>query len=143
MTTPHRPGGQNETVPTDRRRSPDVNRERRYSAEETRRRGDEIYKRDIKPTLTEDQHGHYVSIDVNSGSWAIADTFRAAIDELYAQHPEATDVWSLRVGYRTLRRMRGSTQDRCRPRPPSRVAEASSGARNAPKITCRPPESQG
>ena len=32
----------------------------RGAAAETARRGDEIYERDIKPTLTEDQHGHYV-----------------------------------------------------------------------------------
>lgn len=79
----------------------------RGAAAETARRGDEIYERDIKATLTEDQHGHYVSIDIDSSSWAIADTLRGAIDELYAQRPEATDVWSLRVGYRTLRRFGG------------------------------------
>lgn len=75
--------------------------------EETARRGGEIYERDIKPTLAEDQHGHYISIDIDSGCWAIADTFRGAIDELYAQRPDATDVWSLRVGYRTLRHFGG------------------------------------
>ena len=75
--------------------------------EETARRGGEIYERDIRPTLAEDQHGHYVSIDIDSGCWVIADTLRAAIDELYAQRPEATDVWSLRVGYRTLRHFGG------------------------------------
>ena len=142
MTRRHRSEGKNEAMPTDPMRAPDVNREQRYSAEETGRLGDEIYERDIKPTLTEDQHGHYVSIDVNSGTWAIADTFRTAIDELYAQHPEATDVWSLRVGYRTLRRRRSRPLGRYRLRSPKRVTEASSRARDVPKITCISPDGQ-
>ena len=66
---------------------------------ETARRGTEIYERDIKPALDEDQNGRFVSVDVDSGCWAIADTRRDAVDALYAQHPDAHDVWTLRVGY--------------------------------------------
>ena len=69
---------------------------------ETARRGTEIYERDIKPTLGEDQDGRYVSIDVDTGCWAVADSHREAVDELYEQHPDSHDVWSLRVGYRAL-----------------------------------------
>lgn len=72
---------------------------------ETARRGNEIYERDIKPTLGEDQHGRYVAIDVDSGRWTIADTRLAASDELYEQCPQASDVWMLRVGYRALIRL--------------------------------------
>ncbi len=80
--------------------------------EETARRGDEIYERDIKPTLAEDQRGRYVAIDVDSGNWAIADTLRAATDEIHAHHPDPSAVWCLRVGYRVLRHFGG------RPFPP-------------------------
>ena len=74
---------------------------------ETARRGDEIYERDIKPTLAEDQHGRYVAIDVNSGKWAIADSLRAATDEIHMHHPDPSDVWLLRVGYPVLRHFGG------------------------------------
>lgn len=39
---------------------------------ETARRGEEIYERDIKPTLGEDQDGRYVAIDVDTGRWTIS-----------------------------------------------------------------------
>ena len=68
--------------------------------EETARRGHEIYERDIKPALAEDQHGRYVAVDVDSGCWVIADTFLGATDDLYERHPDSCDVWLLRIGYR-------------------------------------------
>ena len=98
----------------------------RNAPEETARRGDEIYERDIKPTLTDDQHGSYVSIDIDSGCWTIADTLRGAIDELYEQRPEVVDVWSLRVGYRTLHHFGGRPLGRRRPISPTCDTEASS-----------------
>ena len=70
--------------------------------EETARRGREIYHRDIKPTLAQDQHGRCVAIDVDSGDWAIADEVLDAAADLRTRHPEATDVWLLRVGHRGL-----------------------------------------
>lgn len=69
---------------------------------ETRRRGEAIYERDIKPALAEDQHGRVVAIDVDSCCWAIADDVLQASADLRAQRPEASDVWLLRVGYRAL-----------------------------------------
>lgn len=68
----------------------------------TARRGEEIYERDIKPTLSEDQHGRVVAIDVDSGCWAIADEVLQAAADVRVLRPEATDVWLLRVGYRAL-----------------------------------------
>lgn len=70
--------------------------------EETARRGDEIYERDIKPTLAEDQRGRCVAIDIDSGDWAIADEVLDAAEDLRERHPDASDVWLLRVGYRGL-----------------------------------------
>ena len=112
MTAPHRPGGQNEAVPTDSSRSPDVNKERRYSAEETGRLGDEIYERDIKPTLAEDQHGRVLAIDVESGDWAIADEVLDAAADLRTRRPDASDVWLMRVGYRGLHHFSGDALGR-------------------------------
>ena len=78
-------------------------RERR----ETRRRGEEIYERDIKPTLADDQIGRVVAIDIDSGCWSIADDVLQASADLRVQHPEAADVWLLRVGYRALESFAG------------------------------------
>ena len=75
--------------------------------DEIARLGDEIYERDIRPQVETDHHGEYVAIDVDSGSWSISDDLRAAAKRLRAQHPDATDVWLLRVGYRTLHHFGG------------------------------------
>lgn len=69
---------------------------------ETARRGGEIYERDIKPNLAEDQHGRCLAIDVDSGDWAIADEVLDAAADLRARRPEACDVWLMRVGHRGL-----------------------------------------
>ena len=61
----------------------------RSAPSEVTRRGREIYERNIKASLAGDQHGRYVAIAVNSGNWAIADTLRAATDEIHLNRPEA------------------------------------------------------
>lgn len=79
----------------------------RRPAQETARLGDDIYERAIRREVEADHHGEYVSIDVNSGSWAIADDLLEATRRLRAQRPDVVDVWSVRVGYRALRRFGG------------------------------------
>ena len=79
----------------------------RRSREETTRLGKAIYERDIRPQVEADHSGEYVAVDVDSGSWAIADDVLAAARRLRAQHPEAIDVWLLRVGYRALHHFGG------------------------------------
>ena len=74
---------------------------------ETARLGDEIYERDIRPRIETDHHGEYVAIDVDSGSWAVADTLPAAAKRLRERSPDAHDVWSLRVGFRALHHFGG------------------------------------
>ena len=68
--------------------------------------GDEIYQRDIRQQVEAAYHGKIVAIDVNSGDYAIGDTVSAASKRLRKRLPDA-DVWSVRVGYRTLRNFRG------------------------------------
>ena len=79
----------------------------RRSREETARLGKVIYERDIRPQVEADHSGEYVAVDVDSGSWAIADDVLAAARRLRAQHPEAIDVWLFRVGYRALHHFGG------------------------------------
>ena len=77
--------------------------------EEIARLGDEIYERDVRGQVETDHHGEIVSIDVDSGSWAIGDSILEAVDRLRVQRPEAIDVWSLRVGYRAVHKFGGGS----------------------------------
>ena len=81
----------------------------RRLAEERARLGDEIYERDIRPQVEASHHGEIVAIDVDSGSWAIADSVLAAAELLRAQCPDATNVWSVRVGHRAVYSFGGSS----------------------------------
>lgn len=81
-------------------------RERRPK-EETTRLGREIYEREIKAQVESGHRGEYVAIDVESGGWAMADDALSAANSLRAQHPEALDVFLLRVGHRSLHHFGG------------------------------------
>ncbi|HEY7494563.1 MAG TPA: hypothetical protein VIH59_26125 [Candidatus Tectomicrobia bacterium] len=76
----------------------------RYWAEETARRGDEIYERTIRAQVEVTHHGEVVAIDIETGAYAIDDTALAAARRLRAQHPDAT-MWLVRVGHRALHRI--------------------------------------
>ena len=78
----------------------------RRSAEEAGILGDEIYERRIRRQVEGDFHGKIVAIDVESGDYAIGDTVSSASKRLRKRLPDA-DVWSVRVGYRTLRNFGG------------------------------------
>ena len=77
------------------------------SKEETARLGDEIYERDVRPQVEDAHYGEYVAIDVDSGAWALADDLLAAADLLRTQHPQAVDVWLVRIGYRAVHHFGG------------------------------------
>ena len=68
----------------------------------TARLGNEIYERDIRSQVEAAHCGEIVAIDVTSGGWAIGDSIGAAVQLLRVQHPDAHDVWSVRVGHRAL-----------------------------------------
>ena len=70
--------------------------------EEIARLGDEIYERRIRPKVEAENLGRIVAIDVDSESWAIADSELAAAGRLRQQRPDASNVWLLRVGYRAI-----------------------------------------
>lgn len=74
----------------------------RRPIDETARLGDEIYERDIRPKVEADHHGEFVSIDVDSGGWAVSDDLLTAAKRLREQHPDVIDVWSVRVGHRAI-----------------------------------------
>lgn len=78
----------------------------RYSAEETARRGDEIYERAIRPHVETAHYGKVVAIDIDSESYIIADNALVASERLLMQHPEA-EIWCVRVGHRVLHHIGG------------------------------------
>lgn len=75
----------------------------RRPREETAQLGREIYERDIRQQVEAGHHGEVVAIDVDSGSWVVADGEMAAVDRLRAMCPGAVNVLCERVGYRALR----------------------------------------
>ena len=80
----------------------------RRPREETARLGEETYERDIRSQVEKTHHGKIVAIDVDSGNYAIGDMVVTAAKRLREQRPDA-DVWSVRVGYRTLRSFGGGS----------------------------------
>ena len=81
-------------------------RERR-PREEAIRLGKEIYERDIRHQVEDAHYGEIISIDVESGDWAIGDSVIVATDRLWARRPDAVDIYSLRIGYGVLRHFGG------------------------------------
>jgi len=81
---------------------PGTHKESTLSNEETARLGEEIYERDIRPDFEEAHLNEYVAIDVDSGGWALADELRVAAASLRSVHPDAVNVWLIRVGYNAV-----------------------------------------
>jgi hypothetical protein len=76
----------------------------RYSAEETARRGDEIYERQVRAQVEADNLGRVVAIDVESGAYMVDDNALVASERLLAERPEA-EIWCVRIGHRALHRI--------------------------------------
>lgn len=89
-------------------------RERRYPKEEMARRGQEIYLRDIKPTLKPEDDGKYVAIDIETGMYEIDADDKAVTNRLFARREEA-QPWTLRVGYVATGRLGGAGSLREKP----------------------------
>ena len=70
--------------------------------DEIARMGEDIYDRDIRRQVETAHIGEFVSIDVDSGSWAVSDDLLNATKRLREQRPDAIDVWSVRVGHRVI-----------------------------------------
>jgi hypothetical protein len=69
----------------------------RYSKEEFRRRGQEIYQRDILPRLTTEDDNKFVAIDIETGAYEIDADDYSAVERLHRRCPDAQG-WLVRVG---------------------------------------------
>ena len=65
--------------------------------------GKAIYEQDIRHQVEDDHHGEIVAIDVDSGSWAVAEDLRVAVGRLREAQPEAVNILCERAGYMALR----------------------------------------
>ncbi|MYD53521.1 MAG: hypothetical protein F4W96_04355 [Chloroflexi bacterium] len=79
---------------------------RHRTPEETGRLGDAIYSREIQEQVEPTHLGKIISIDVDSGEYALGDSVLAATNRLRERCPDA-DVWSLRIGSGALRQFGG------------------------------------
>lgn len=86
---------------------------RRRTPEETGRLGDAIYQREIQEEVEPNHLGKIISIDVDSGEYALGDSVIAATNGLRERCPDA-DVWSLRIGSGVLRQFGGGFLRRSR-----------------------------
>lgn len=78
----------------------------RRTAEEAGLLGAEIYERDIRRQIEDAHHDKIVAIDVNTGDYVIGDNVSVASRRRRKRCPDA-DIWSVRVGCRTLRNFEG------------------------------------
>jgi hypothetical protein len=77
-------------------------RQRRYPMEELARRGTEIYEQQLRSRLAAGDKGRFVTIDVDTGDFEVADSLLEAATRLQARRPDA-QTWSLRIGYKAAR----------------------------------------
>ena len=84
----------------------------RRPGEETTRLAEKIYERDIRRQVEDAHHGEILSIDVDTGIWAIGDSVLDATDRLRTLCPQANDIFSLRIGYDALRHFGGRPRRR-------------------------------
>ena len=78
-------------------------RQPRYSKEEFAQRGDALYESEVRQQVEEGNHGKIVAIDIETGSFELADDTIAATDRLYERIPDA-QPWVIRIGHRTVYR---------------------------------------
>jgi hypothetical protein len=71
--------------------------------EESAKRGDLIYERDIEPRVNPEDRGKYVTIDIETGAYEIDASDIEATHRLRARGPDA-QIWLRRVGSPYARR---------------------------------------
>ena len=75
----------------------------RYSKEEFARKGNEIYELHIRPEVEAANKGKVVAIDIDSGTYELAENAMAASKELLKKKPDA-QIWRVRVGHKGVHR---------------------------------------
>jgi hypothetical protein len=78
----------------------------RFTAEETLRRGEEIYERRLREQVEAGNIGKYIVINVDTGEYEIGDDYMSLARHALARQPDAA-LCTLRIGYPALGRIGG------------------------------------
>ena len=78
-------------------------RQPRYNKQEFAERGDEIYETQVRPQVEGSNDGRIVAIDIDTGSFEVADEILTATDRLFERLPDA-QPWIVRIGHRAVHR---------------------------------------
>jgi hypothetical protein len=71
----------------------------RFSGEEIAQRGRELYEQRLRPKVETDENiGKIISIDIETGDYAIDDDLLKAAHRVLDRHPDAA-LWMQRIGY--------------------------------------------
>ena len=76
-------------------------RQPRYGKEEFARRGDEIYKSQVRSQVEDGNYGRIVAIDIETGAFEVADDIVTASEYLLAKYPNA-QTWFIRIGHQAV-----------------------------------------
>ena len=58
-----------------------------------------IYDAELRHKLEPHEHGRYLALEVETGDYEIADSFRGANEKLRERHPLPTLFYTFRIGY--------------------------------------------
>ncbi|MGK7897783.1 MAG: hypothetical protein AB4372_30245 [Xenococcus sp. (in: cyanobacteria)] len=78
-------------------------RQRRYSKEELARRGKQLYESRIRQQVETNNFGKIVAIDIETGTFEVADDTLVASNMLLERCPDA-QTWFIRIGHRGVHR---------------------------------------
>ncbi|MEM9164132.1 MAG: hypothetical protein AAGC54_13825 [Cyanobacteria bacterium P01_F01_bin.4] len=74
---------------------------RRYTKEELAQRGQALYESKVRQQVESGNKGKIVAIDIETGSFEVADKVLAATKRLFERYPNA-QPWVIRIGYRAV-----------------------------------------
>jgi hypothetical protein len=75
----------------------------RYPKEEHARRGTALYEQQVRPQVESVHRGKVVAVDVDTGTFEVADDTLTASQRLLARHPDA-QIWCVRIGHPAVHR---------------------------------------
>jgi hypothetical protein len=75
----------------------------RYSTEEHARRGAALYEERVRPQVEAGNQGKVVAVDVDTGTFEVAEDTLTASQRLLARCPDA-QIWCVRIGYPAVHR---------------------------------------
>ena len=78
-------------------------RQPRYSKAEHARRGAELYEQQIRSQVEAGNEGKIVALDIDSGTFEVAEDTVTASERLLTRCPDA-QIWCVRIGHRAVHR---------------------------------------